>query len=447
MREPRSNVRAMACTVLENTLSSLAPVDPVLSSFGRDLEERDRRLLHQVVYGVLRWLRRLDFIIVEAASRRMEEIDRALHCPLRVGVYQLVFLDRVPAHAAVSESVDLARKRSHRGGAGFVNAVLRRVAAAPSLADWPVKAEDTVRRIGIETSHPDLLVAEWIRQYGEPRAEALAEANNRQKPFHLLSFADRGGRQALARALADEGLASEVSSISPAGLIVRRGNPLDTKAFQQGLFYVQDEVSQAAALIPPPTDGETVFDAAAAPGGKTLSLLATGADVRVVSADRGLARIGPLLANLHRLDRQIPVVVMDLRDPAIERPFRRVVVDLPCSGTGTLRKHPELKWRVSRQELERLSTASLSLLEGAAGLVEPGGVLSAITCSLEDVENEVVADHFLDRHRDFFPLELGETLRPPSDEFVRGPGLWRILTGGDHDGFTVQVFGRSRRSA
>ncbi|MGB5661096.1 MAG: transcription antitermination factor NusB, partial [Thermoanaerobaculia bacterium] len=144
MSEPRKNVRAVACTVLENTLSSLAPVDPVLSSFNRDLEERDRRLLHQLVFGVLRWLRRLDAIIVEASSRRMEEIDRALHCPLRVGVYQLVFLDRIPAHAAVSESVDLARQRTHRGGAGFVNAVLRRVAASPSLAVWPVVAEDPV---------------------------------------------------------------------------------------------------------------------------------------------------------------------------------------------------------------------------------------------------------------------------------------------------------------
>ena len=447
MSEPRRNVRALACTVLENTLSSLAPVDPILASFDHGLEERDRRLLHQLVYGVLRWLRRIDFIVSEAASRRLDEIDRDLHSPLRIGVYQLVFLDRVPAHAAVSESVNLARKRTHRGGAGFVNAILRRVAAAPSLEDWPVKVREVVTRIGIETSHPDFLIEEWIRQYGEGQAEILAEANNTPKPFHLLSFADRGGREALAADLTEEGLASEASSISPMGLIVRRGNPLETEAFRRGDLYIQDEASQAAALIPPPCDGETVFDAAASPGGKSLSLLATGAEARVVCADVGPSRIGPLLANLQRLGRDIPVVVMDVRQRAIGSTFKRVVVDLPCSGTGTLRKHPELKWRVSRQELERLSAASLGLLESAAQLVEPGGILAAITCSLEDVENEAVADRFLDGHGAFSPIELGEVLRPPIGDFVQGPGLWRILTGGDHDGFTVQVFARSSTSA
>jgi len=440
---PRRNVRALACTVLENTLTSLAPVDPVLSSHEGGLEERDRRLLHQMVFGVLRWLRRLDFIIAEAASRRMEEIDPALHCPLRIGVYQLVFLDRVPAHAAVSESVDLARQRTHRGGAGFVNAVLRRVAAAPTIEDWPVRSEDPVQRIGIETSHPDFLIAEWIRQYGEQQTELLARANNRAKPLHLLSFADRGGRQVLAAELAGEGLVSEASSLSPLGLVVRGGDPLDTEAFQRGDFYIQDEASQVAALVPPPLDGETVFDAAASPGGKSLSLLATGRDVSVVCADVGLSRLEPLIGNLRRLQREIPVVVMDARERAIDASFQRVIVDLPCSGTGTLRKHPELKWRVSRTEFERLSAIGLALLDGAAQLVEPGGILSAITCSLEDAENEVVADRFLERHRDFSRLSLGERLEPPLDELVQGRGLWRILTGGDHDGFTVQVFCRS----
>ncbi len=447
MSESRRNVRALACTVLEKSLSSLAPVDPILASFDHGLEERDRRLLHQMVYGVLRWLRRIDYILGEAASRRLDEIDRDLQYPLRIGVYQLVFLDRVPAHAAVSESVNLARKRTHRGGAGFVNAILRRVAAAPTLEDWPVKVEDAVTRIGIETSHPNSLIAGWIRQYGERQAELLAAANNCPKPMHLLSFADRGGRDSLSADLEKEGLISEVSSISPMGLIVRRGNPLETEAFRKGDFYIQDEASQFAALIPSPCDGETVFDAAASPGGKSLSLLATGVDARIVCADVGPARIGPLLANLQRLDREIPVVVMDVRQRAIGSAFKRVIVDLPCSGTGTLRKHPELKWRVSRQELERLSVESLALLDSAAELVEPGGILAAITCSLEDTENEAVAERFLKKHRAFSPLDLGEVLPPPSQDYVQGPGLWRILTGGDHDGFTVQVFGRSPASA
>ena len=443
MTDPRRSVRAVACTVLENTLSSLAPVDPLLSCAERDFVERDRRLLHQLVFGVLRWLRRLDDIIVQASSRRLEQIDPALHCPLRIGVYQLVFLDRVPAHAAVSESVHLARQRTHRGGAGFVNAVLRRVAAAPSSEDWPVSAEDPVQRIGLETSHPDFLIRGWIRQYGLRRTELLAAANNRKKPLHLLAFSDRGGRQALAADLAEEGLVCDASSVSPLGLIVREGKPLGTEAFRRGEFYIQDESSQAAALVPLPSDGETVLDAAASPGGKSLTLVASGKDVEVVCADAGLTRIETLASNLQRLDRKLPVLVMDARASALGRSFHRVIVDLPCSGTGTLRKHPELKWRVSRGELERLSATSLDLLDGVSELVEPGGILSAITCSLEGAENESVADRFVERHREFRRLQLEERLEPPLDEHVQGPGLWRILTGGDHDGFTVQVFRRS----
>jgi len=363
---------------------------------------------------------------------------------LRVAAYQLLFLDRVPAHAAVHEAVEQAHQLTHRGGASFVNGVLRSIARAPRLEEWPVEDADPVRRLAIEKSHPDFLVARWLARFGRQRALALLDANNRAKPLHLLAFRDRGGRELLAEQLIDEGLEVEPASLSPLGLIVRRGNPFAAAAFQRGDCYVQDEASQAAALIPPPRAGETVLDAAAAPGGKSFSLLAAEPRVRIAMSDVAFSRANVLRANLRRLRRRLPLAVADAGALPFARLFDRVVLDLPCTGTGTLRRHPEIKWRISEEEIGRLSRQALRLFDGAARLVAPGGLLVAITCSLEQEENEEVIARFRETQPALSPLPLAELLEDPVAASVTGPGAWRVLTGGDHDGFTVNVLAKAR---
>jgi 16S rRNA (cytosine967-C5)-methyltransferase len=437
-------VRVAAAWVLERTLQTLAPADSFLDSALPGFDERDQGLLRELVMGSLRWLRRLDHVIAQASNRSFQQIETPLHAPLRIAAYQLLFLDRVPAHAAVHEAVEQAHQLTHRGGASFVNGVLRRIARAPRLEDWPVAEADPVRRLGIEKSHPDFLVARWLERFGRERTLALLDANNRAKPLHLLAFRDRGGRELLAESLIDEGLDVEPAFLSPLGLIVRRGNPFATTAFQRGHCYVQDEASQAAALIPPPRSGETVLDAAAAPGGKSFSLLAWEPHVRIALSDVALARANVLRANLRRLRRRLPLAVADAGAPPFGRCFDRVVLDLPCTGTGTLRRHPEIKWRISESEIGRLSRQALRLLEGAAQRVAPGGLLVAITCSLEREENEEVIAHFLAASSEFSPLPLDGLLEPPVAARVTGPGAWRVLTGGDHDGFTVNVLAKAR---
>jgi 16S rRNA (cytosine967-C5)-methyltransferase len=441
-RTPQNDVRVAAGWVLERTLLSLAPADAYLDSALARFDERDQALLRELVLGSLRWLRRLDHVISAASSRRFEDIEPALHAPLRIATYQLLLLDRVPAHAAVSEAVEQAHQVTHRGGASFVNGVLRRIARAPHLDAWPVRESDRVRRLGIELSHPDFLVARWLARFGTARTLDLLNANNRQKPLQLLAFRDRGGRELLAEALIDEGLEVEPAALSPLGLTVRRGNPLATAAFRRGDFYVQDAASQAAALLPPPKPGERVLDAAAAPGGKAFALLAWEPRARLVLGDVAPARAAIVRANLRRLGRPLPLHVADAAAPAAAGPFDRVVLDLPCSGTGTLRRHPELKWRISESEIGRLSAQALRLLDGVAPLVAPGGLLVAITCSLEAEENEDVVGRFLAARSDFAPAPLAAELPPPLDRGVEAPGLWRVLTGGDHDGFTVHVLRR-----
>jgi 16S rRNA (cytosine967-C5)-methyltransferase len=434
--------RGTAAWVLERTLAARAPVETFLEGGLAPLDERDQGLLRELVLGSLRWLRRLDAVLSAASHRPLAEIDPRLTPLLRIAAYQLLFLDRVPAHAAVNEAVEQAAHVTHRGGASFVNAVLRRIARAPHLSSWPVEESDPLRRLAVEKSHPDFLVARWVGRFGLACTADLLDANNRPKPLQLLAFRDRGGREALAEALIDEGVEVEPAALSPLGLTVRSGNPFATAAFAGGLFYVQDEASQAAALVPPPRAGERILDAAAAPGGKTFALQAYEPGVRVVAADLALPRAQVLRANAARLRRRVALLVSDAVSPALAGGFERVVLDLPCTGTGTLRKNPELKWRISESEIGRLSAQALRMLEGAAPLARPGGLLVAVTCSLEAEENERVIERFLGRVPGFELVDLRPLLGTQAQRAVAGPGLWRVLPGGDHDGFTVHVIRR-----
>lgn len=446
-RTPEDNVRTLAAWVVDRTLATPGTCEVYLASALARLDEPDHGLLRELALGTLRWKRRLDHVISRASHRDFEKIEPKLRTPLRLGAYQLLFLDRIPDHAAVHEAVDHARRLTHKGGASFTNAVLRHIARKPQLDLWPVEEEDPVRRLAIEQSHPDFLVRRWIGQLGRERTEALLQANNRPKALQLLAFKDRGGREVLAEKLIDEGIEVEPSLLSPLGLITRYGNPLHSDSYHRGDFYIQDEASQAAALVPPPREGERILDAAAAPGGKSFTLLAVEPSVRPVLADVSPGRTFLVRDNLLRLDRRLPAVVADATQPPFRGTFDRVILDLPCSGTGTLRKNPELKWRITDREIGRLKRLSLRLLLGLADHVEPGGYLVAITCSLEPEENEEVVARLLEKRSDFEPAPLDELVGYPLDHHVFAPGAWRILPQDDHDGFTVHVLVRTGRKS
>jgi 16S rRNA (cytosine967-C5)-methyltransferase len=442
LRTFHDNVREAAAWVLERTLASLAPADTYFESAKARCDERDHGLLYELVRGTLTWLRRLDHVISAAAHRDFSRIEVGLHAPLRLGVYQLLFLDRVPTHAVVHEAVEQARRATHRGGASFVNAVLRQVARRPRLDAWPIRESDPVRHLAIELSHPDFLVEGWWSRFGAAATRQLLLANNRPKPLHLLTFRDRGGRELMAEQLIDEQVDVVASELSPLGLKTTNARALHGASFARGDLYVQDEASQAAALVPPPHPMELILDLAAAPGGKGFSLLAFEPTVRIVAADVSWPRLGRLRANAQRLARPVNLVLMDGERTAFSEVFERVVVDLPCSGTGTLRKHPELKWRVSPAEIVRLAAQSARILDGAAAAVRPGGLLIVITCSIEAEENEDVVARFLERHEGFVPFDLDRVLAEPIRAAIAGPGLWRLLPAADHDGFSVSVLWR-----
>lgn len=432
----------MAAWIVDRTLASGRPVDDLLGRAGDNLEAADRGLLRELVLGTLRWLRRLDAILESASRRRIEDIDAPLRAPLRLAVYQLLFLDRIPAHAAVNEAVAEAQRRTHRGAAGFVNAVLRRVAKEPHLESWPVREEDPLRRLAIEHSHPDWLVGRWWQSLGVDRTRALLEANNRIKPPQILTFKGRQGREPMASALLAAGIETRPSQLAPRGLIVTSGQPRTSSQLRQGQIYLQDVASQAAALIPPPVAGEHVVDLAAAPGGKTFSLFAWEPDLQVVAIDRSRPRLELLRANRDRLGLPIELVQADAVAPPLRPVFDRVVLDVPCTGTGTLRKHPELKWRLAAGELARLAAQGLALLAAGSRLARPGGLVSFITCSIEPEENREVVARFLRDARDFELVPLEDQIPASLTVGVVGTGCWQVLPEGPHDGFTVHVLRR-----
>ena len=437
-RRPRS----LAAGVLDRALSGRQRVDRLLERVEASLEPRDRGLVHELVLGSLRWLRRLDDVIGAASSRDLGSIDAALLSPLRIAVYQLLFLDRIPDHAAVDEAVREARRRTHKGGAGFVNAVLRRVARTPALNDWPIEETDLVRRLGIETSHPDWLVRRWLQFFGESETRDLLAANNRLKPRQVLTFGGAEGRERAAEELRSAGVESRPSSLAPNGLVILTGDVLSTELFRSGGLYLQDGASQAAALVPPPVGGERVLDLAAAPGGKSFSLLSWEDDLQIFAVDSSCSRMDVLRANRDRLGLPVRLVAADARQLPMQGRFDRVILDAPCTGTGTLRKNPELKWRVLPAEIERLGTQGLAMLEVASRRVRPGGLLCLLTCSIEREENSEVARRFLDRHPAFDLLPLEGALPPSMARWVKSPGCWQVMPRGSHDGFTVHVFRR-----
>lgn len=439
------DARRAALWVIERSLSTGESADRLRERVDRRFAPRDRALLHQLVAGVLRWVLRLDQILESVSGRSIAQIDSRLIGPLRLGAFQLLFLDRVPAHAAVNASVEQAKERSRSGG-GFVNAVLRKLTAIESIEDLPVDAGDPIEQLAVESSHPRFLVERWWRFHGEARTRRVVAANNRDRPAALLAVGGEEARPALIEALASEGVVTRPSVLSPVGLVVEDGKPLAGRAFAAGALYPQDEASQCAALIPLPARGERVLDAAAAPGGKTLTLLAWEPGIEVVAADRSVERLQLLLANRRRSRRSFRVVASDAIGPGLTGRFDRVVADLPCTGTGTLRKHPELKWRIRPAEIERLVRRGAAMLDGLAPLVTNGGLLIVSTCSIEPEENETQVAAFVARHPEFEPLDLSDRVHPAMASGIEAPGRWRLFPGGDHDGFTVHVLGRRRQA-
>ncbi|HEX2218569.1 MAG TPA: transcription antitermination factor NusB [Gemmatimonadales bacterium] len=384
------------------------PLDAALDGALRKLEDDDRRLAHEMAAGVLRRKQALDARLAALVTRDWAKVPPRLQDLLRLGAYQLVALDRVPAHAAVDTTVSLAREEGGPRAGGFVNAVLRRLGAQPeSMAgpEWQPEQE-TMDAAGLagRHSHPEWLVERWLSRFDLEETRRLLEWNDR-RPLLVLQPARESAAELQRRWIA-AGITAEPAAYG-AGLVTDRRRPDELPGFAEGAFVVQDPAQALLAWYADLPAGATVYDAAASPGGKTIALGREAAVV--VAADVSGLRVRRLAQNLRRAGtgREHPVVA-DARHPPV-RPVSAVLLDAPCLGTGTFARHPDARSRVTPEALERLAAKQGELLDCVAEVVAPGGLLVYSTCSLEPEENELQVERFLARHPDF--------KREPSETF------------------------------
>lgn len=425
----------MALEILSAVERRGAFADAMLGARLPALEAADRRLVTRLVLGTLAWRARLDYELARITDRELAKIQPAAVEIMRIGLFQLRYLDRIPRHAAVSTSVELAKRTTEaRAAAGFINAVLRR--AARETIALPDRETDEIGYLAVAYSHPRWLVERMVGWYGREAAEHAMAANNEAAPNAIrLNFA-RASRAEIVARMAADGMEIERAGRFPETAILAGAPRFDCPSFRDGLFHPQSEASQIVARMLAPADGATVVDLAAAPGGKTTHLAAlAGENGRVIGLDlnfRGLRNARVLAARLGR--RNLAFVRADTASsiPIRPRSADAVLLDAPCTGLGTLREHPEIRWRVGADDPARMSAIQSRMLACAADIVRLGGAILYSVCSIAPEEGTEVV-HALLRDRSEFhiappPAEIAEKLA----DLIDADGCVRTRT--DRDG-------------
>lgn len=367
-------------------------------------DERDRALAGEIASGTLRWQGAFDRVIERFTGRPLPRLDAEVVAILRLTMFQLLHLDRVPASAAVNDAVSLARRAGKRSAAPLVNAVLRRVSRERRRLPLPPRPPDPSDRdavleyLSVTLSHPRWLAMRWLERYGFEHTEAWMQFNNAPAALTLRANRLRTSAGDLAAALSARQVETRPGRYAPDALVVSRGNPLLTDLAETGMFVVQEEGSQLVALMTGARPEERVFDACASPGGKTTAMAAAMEDRGlIVAADVRPRRLALLVRTVAASGaRCIRIVQADASAPLPFGPeFDLVLLDAPCSGLGTIRRDPDLKWRRTEAELAGLRAMQLRMLEQTSGVVRPGGRLVYATCSSEPEENEEVVERFL----------------------------------------------------
>ncbi len=402
-----------------------------------DLRPLDRAMISEMVLGTLRWQGRLDTYLQHALKTRDKKIEPRLMHLLRLGAYQILFMDRVPESAAVNESVRLAKVlfKSEKI-TGFVNALLRSVSRDQDRDLFPPFAEQPIEHISQAFSHPSWLVERWVKEFGAETARSLCAANNRKPPFAVRTNTLKITREELHRRLGEARISSQLTSFSPEGLLLKKSPVLaEERLFQEGLYFVQDESSQVVPHLLSPRPGERVLDVCAAPGGKTThlaQLMENRGEILALELHRSKVKL--IEENCRRLG--ITIVRAVERDASQPLPFPwgetfdRVLLDAPCTGLGILHRNPEAKWRRKPEDVVRLSQVQRSLLDSVSSWLKPGGTLVYSTCTMTPEENDGVVHSFLESHPEFRPEDLREVLPAGLRPLVDSQGFYRTYPEG-----------------
>lgn len=430
VQKPKTSARALAVKVLSAVEQDGAYSNLELNRRLKEAElsSADAGLATELVYGTIARLNTLDYYLERFVAKGTAKLQPWVRSLLRISAYQLIYLDRIPEHAAVSEAVNLAKKLGHQGISGMVNGVLRNMIRNKEQLHVPSHLP-VAERISLEHSHPLWMVERWIAQYGEETTEAICRANNEPPAVSIRVNTTMTTREKLMEEIASTGAVVEPSHLSPDGILVRSGgNMALTSWYRDGLFSVQDESSMLVAEAVAPEEGQNVLDCCAAPGGKTAHIAEKMRDRgRIVANDVHAHKRDLILDQAERLGLSCIDAVtgdaLDLNKRYAESSFDRILLDAPCSGLGVIRRKPDVKWTKSASDIEDISSLQRELLDCVAPLLKPGGILVYSTCTIESAENEKMVADFLGRHPEYKAIETSAWSQP-------GTRDWRAVNGG-----------------
>lgn len=413
-KEIKNSSRYLAMEVLEkieleNTYSNLL-LREVIDN--HSLTKEDKNLLTELVYGVLQRKYTLDYQL-DPFIKKQKNMQNWVRQILRLSLYQMEYLDRIPNHAIVNEAVNIARVRGHQGISGFVNAVLRNIIRKGVRSTKEIK--DKNRQISIEYSLPVWLVEEFIKDLGYEETIKLASSFNERPKLSLRVNTDKVSREDAIKSLKKEGYDTEKSEVSPYGIIALNGVPADSKLFKEGLISVQDESSMLVAPALNVSSNHYVLDACAAPGGKTMHIASNYLSIeeggKVQALDIHQHKINLIYQNVHRqgLEGLVQAKKMDARKLLTdfeEETFDRVLVDAPCSGLGLIRRRPEIRYNKSKKDIIALEKLQLEIINQAAKVLKTDGELVYSTCTLTKNENQFLVERFLEENQEFEQIKV-----------------------------------------
>ncbi|WP_373456885.1 16S rRNA (cytosine(967)-C(5))-methyltransferase RsmB [Paenibacillus sp. MDMC362] len=413
------------------------------------LAKSDAGLATELIYGTISRLNTLDYFLDKFVNKGVQKLQPWVRALLRISLYQVVYLDRIPDHAVVSEAVNLAKRRGHQGISGMVNGVLRNILRQKESLAIPENMPPA-QRISLQHSHPLWLVERWISQYGIETAEAICAANNEPPAVSVRVNTTMISRDDMLKLMSSQNYEAAPSPLSPYGIVVRgAGNMALTDWYRDGMISIQDESSMLVAEAVKPEPGMRVLDCCAAPGGKSAHMGELMKDEGSIVANDIHAHKGKLISDqAGRLGLDSISIVtgdaLDLVDRFEPASFDRILLDAPCSGLGVIRRKPDLKWGKSQEDIHEIAALQLRLLESVSTLLRPGGLLVYSTCTIEPLENEGVVSAFLDSHSGFGIAEdgLGDLSRLEGKSLQRGGGIQILPQHYHSDGFYIARLGR-----
>jgi 16S rRNA (cytosine967-C5)-methyltransferase len=429
-----TDARTLACSILlevEQGGYSDILLDNALQ--GGDISAAERGLATEITYGVLRRRGSLDYILKGFCRQPFMKLELPVRILLRLGAYQILYLDRIPPHAAVHSCVELARRMKLERATGFINAILRNLVRNSGSLTWPDRRTDPLEYMINVLSTPEWLARRWIRDYSEESAIHLAELNLLPAPNTLRVNTLKTSRARMLHAFEQAGIEARATRFAPEGIVVKGSAAAQKNWVREGLLQPQDEASMLVGHLLQVQRAERVLDVCAAPGGKTSHVAALGENrIEIVALDLHQHRLRQLEKGAQRLECcNITTQVHDMTTPypsGMTAPFDVVLVDAPCSGLGVLRRNPELRWRRQEEDISRLAQIQEHILENAAACVMPGGRLVYSLCTTTAEESVVVVERFLRRHPHFSVVDLRSTVPEEWQPLINREGFFTTLT-------------------